>query len=101
MQLKHDNETAGKTSARASRRQTMRFFTHFYLENHMHFQDYYKLKLRLGNFDDKIYNKFLKYCIEIKDHSANTVHRNVGLLKTFLYWALSGKNGQNDHHISV
>ena len=42
MQLKHDNETAGKTSARASRRQTMRFFTHFYLENHMHFQDYYK-----------------------------------------------------------
>ena len=42
MQLKHDNETAGKTSARASRRQTMRFFTHFYLDNHMHFQDYYK-----------------------------------------------------------
>ena len=24
------------------------------------FQDYYKLKLRLGNFDDKIYNKFFK-----------------------------------------
>lgn len=64
------------------------------------FQDYYKLKLRLGNFDDKIYNKFLKYCIEIKDHSANTVHRNVGLLKTFLYWALSKRYTYNNNFIN-
>ncbi|HCO19969.1 MAG TPA: integrase [Flavobacteriaceae bacterium] len=64
------------------------------------FQDYYKLKLRLGNFDDKIYNKFLKYCIEIKGHSANTVHRNVGLLKTFLYWALSKKYTYNNNFIN-
>ena len=64
------------------------------------FQDYYKVKLRLGNFDDKIYNKFLKYCIEIKDHSANTVHRNVGLLKTFLYWALSKKYTYNNNFIN-
>lgn len=64
------------------------------------FQDYYKLKLRLGNFNDKIYNKFLKYCIEIKDHSANTVHRNVGLLKTFLYWALSKKYTYNNNFIN-
>ena len=64
------------------------------------FQDYYKLKLSLGNFDDKIYNKFLKYCIEIKDHSANTVHRNVGLLKTFLYWALSKKYTYNNNFIN-
>lgn len=64
------------------------------------FQDYYKLKLRLGNFDDKIYNKFLKNCIEIKGHSANTVHRNVGLLKTFLYWALSKKYTYNNNFIN-
>jgi len=64
------------------------------------FQDYYKLKLRLGNFNDKIYNKFLKYCIEIKDHSANTVHRNVGLLKTFLYWAMSKKYTYNNNFIN-
>lgn len=64
------------------------------------FQDFYKLKLRLGNFNDKIYNKFLKYCIEIKDHSANTVHRNVGLLKTFLYWALSKKYTYNNNFIN-
>jgi len=64
------------------------------------FQDYYKLKLSLGNFDDKIYNKFLKYCIELKDHSANTVHRNVGLLKTFLYWALSKKYTYNNNFIN-
>ena len=43
---------------------------------------------------------FLKYCIEIKDHSANTVHRNVGLLKTFLYWALSKKYTYNNNFIN-
>ncbi|MDO5655776.1 MAG: tyrosine-type recombinase/integrase [Flavobacteriaceae bacterium] len=52
------------------------------------FQNDTKLKISLGNFNDKIYNKFLKYCIEEKKHSANTLHRNVGLLKTFFFWAL-------------
>ena len=41
------------------------------------FQKDYKVKITLGNFDEKLYNKFLKYCIEEKKHSANTVHRNV------------------------
>ena len=67
------------------------------LEN---FQEEYKLKLSLGNFDEKIYNKFLKYCIEEKDHSANTVHRNVGLLKTFFYWTLSKKYTYNNAFIN-
>ena len=39
------------------------------------FQNYYKIKISLGNFNEKMYNKFLKYSVEIKDHSANTVHR--------------------------
>lgn len=64
------------------------------------FQDKLKIKLTLGNFDEKTYNKFLKYCIEEKDHSANTVHRNVGLLKTFLYWALNKKYTYNNSFIN-
>ena len=55
------------------------------------FQKDYKVKITLGNFDEKLYNKFLKYCIEEKKHSANTVHRNVGLLKTFLGWSFEKK----------
>ncbi len=64
------------------------------------FQNYYKLKISLGNFNEKIYNKFLKYSVEIKDHSANTVHRDVGLLKTFLYWALNKKYTFNNEFIN-
>jgi len=64
------------------------------------FEKDYKIKLTLGKFNDKLYNKFLKYCIEEKKHSANTVHRNVGLLKTFLLWALNKKYTYNNDFIS-
>ncbi len=60
------------------------------------FQKDYKIKVSLSGFNDKLYNKFLKYCIEEKQHSANTTHRNVGLLKTFLYWALDKKYTYNN-----
>ncbi|SMO85227.1 Site-specific recombinase XerD [Chryseobacterium rhizoplanae] len=59
-----------------------------------------KVKITLGKFDDKLYNKFLKYCIEEKKHSANTLHRNVGLLKTFLLWALNKKYTYNNNFIT-
>ena len=64
------------------------------------FQSYSKIKITLGNFNVKIYNEFIKYCIEIKDHSANTIHRDVGLLKTFLYWALNKKYTYNNDFIN-
>lgn len=64
------------------------------------FEKDYKIKLTLGKFNDKLYNKFLKYCIEEKKHSANTVHRNVGLLKTFLLWALNKKYSYNNDFIA-
>lgn len=66
----------------------------------LEFQNYSKIKITLGNFNEKIYNKFLKYCIEIKDHSANTIHRDVGLLKTFLYWTLNKKYSYNNDFIN-
>lgn len=64
------------------------------------FESNYKVKITLGKFDDKLYNKFLKYCIEEKKHSANTLHRNVGLLKTFLLWALNKKYTYNNNFIT-
>ncbi|WP_144283875.1 tyrosine-type recombinase/integrase [Chryseobacterium echinoideorum] len=64
------------------------------------FESNCKVKITLGKFDDKLYNKFLKYCIEEKKHSANTLHRNVGLLKTFLLWALNKKYTYNNSFIT-
>lgn len=64
------------------------------------FQNAYNLKLSLGSFNEKIFNKFLKYSIEVKKHSANTVHRDIGLLKTFLYWCLKKKYTFNNNFIN-
>ncbi|EFK36250.1 site-specific tyrosine recombinase XerC [Chryseobacterium gleum] len=64
------------------------------------FESTCRVKISLGKFDDKLYNKFLKYCIEEKKHSANTLHRNVGLLKTFLLWALNKKYTYNNNFIT-
>jgi len=64
------------------------------------FESNCKVKITLGKFDNKLYNKFLKYCIEEKKHSANTLHRNVGLLKTFLLWALNKKYTYNNNFIT-
>lgn len=64
------------------------------------FESNCKVKISLGKFDDKLYNKFLKYCIEEKKHSANTLHRNVGLIKTFLLWALNKKYTYNNNFIT-
>jgi len=64
------------------------------------FQKDYKVKITLGKFDEKVFNKLLKYCTEEKKHSANTIHRNIGLLKTFLGWALSKKYTYNNDFIN-
>ncbi|MBI9041686.1 tyrosine-type recombinase/integrase [Lutibacter sp.] len=47
-----------------------------------------KFNLIFNKIDQDFYNSFLNYCITIRKHSANTLRRNVGLLKTFLNWSL-------------
>ncbi|SIS84500.1 Site-specific recombinase XerD [Kaistella chaponensis] len=59
-----------------------------------------KHKLSLGKFDEKTFNKFLKFCVENREHSANTVHRNIGLLKTFLLWAFNKKYSFNNSFVN-
>lgn len=66
----------------------------------LEFQRDYKVKITLGRFDEKVFNRFLKYCTEEKKHSANTIHRNIGLLKTFLGWALNKKYTYNNDFIN-
>ncbi|MDW5290934.1 tyrosine-type recombinase/integrase [Formosa sp. PL04] len=56
----------------------------------------YKYSLRFNTINKKFYNAFIKYCVEEKKHSANTLSRNIGLFKTFMYWAIENKYTYND-----
>ena len=43
----------------------------------------------------------LNYCIQTKEHSANTLRRNIGLFKTFLNWALENKHTNIKKRLSI
>mgnify|MGYP000007252497 CR=1 FL=1 len=45
-------------------------------------------KIHFNQINKSFYNSFVNFCVTEKKHSANTLRRNVGLFKTFLYWAL-------------
>lgn len=55
------------------------------------FADDNNYSLRFNNINKEFYNLFIKYCVEIKNHSANTLSRNIGLFKTFMFWALENR----------
>lgn len=59
-----------------------------------------KTKLRFDKINNEFFNKFISYCVKTKKHSTNTLSRNIGLLKTFLFWALRNKYTYNDAFIS-
>ena len=52
------------------------------------FESNRKYKLTFNSITDKFYTEFTDYCMNEKGHINNTFSRNVGLLKTFLFWAL-------------
>ncbi|WP_430412858.1 tyrosine-type recombinase/integrase [Kordia sp.] len=52
------------------------------------FETYLKKKIHFNQINKTFYNSLIDFCINQKKHSANTVRRNVGLFKTFLYWSL-------------
>jgi integrase len=54
-----------------------------------------KTSLHFNKINDRFYNDFINFCITIRKHSANTLRRNVGLLKTFLNWALENNYTYN------
>ena len=47
-----------------------------------------KKKIHFNQINKTFYNGLLGFSINTKKHTANTIRRNVGLFKTFLYWAL-------------
>lgn len=62
-----------------------------YKYNKTHLQDfeiYRKKKIHFNQINKSFYNSLIEFFVKGKRHSANTVRRNVGLFKTFLYWAL-------------
>jgi integrase len=63
------------------------------LEN---FQTDTGFNLVFHNINKKFYNSFIHYCVEEKKHSANTLSRNIGLFKTFMFWAVNNKFTYND-----
>lgn len=51
------------------------------------FQESRGKKIHFNQITKSFYNDFIKYCVFEKKHSANTLKRNMGMFKTFLYWA--------------
>lgn len=56
------------------------------------YQTYSKKQLHFNNINTDFYNSFIDYCVTIKKHSANTLSRNIGLFKTFMYWAFNNNH---------
>ncbi|APG66320.1 integrase [Tenacibaculum todarodis] len=55
------------------------------------FEESRKYKITFNSITQKFYTEFTDYCMVERGHINNTYSRNVGLVKTFLFWAL--KNG--------
>lgn len=63
------------------------------------FETYRKKKINFNQIDLDFYNSLLEFFIEEKKQGANTIRRNVGLFKTFLYWSESkGHTYKTDFH---
>ena len=45
-------------------------------------------KLNFNSINDKFHAEFTDYCMNERNHINNTYTRNLGLIKTFLYWAV-------------
>ena len=50
-----------------------------------------KFKITFSRINDKFHAEFTDYCMNEPGHINNTYSRNLGLIKTFLFWAV--KNG--------
>jgi integrase len=57
----------------------------------LRFQEHRDYNVTFNNINDRFHAEFTEYCMGDLGHINNTFSRNMGLLKTFLFWAL--KNG--------
>ncbi len=52
------------------------------------FQNYSKKSIHFNSINQSFYKSFCHFCVTEKGHGANTLRRNMGMFKTFLYWSL-------------
>jgi site-specific recombinase XerD len=53
----------------------------------LEFEKAKKYKLTFSKVNNSFYTELTDFCYEYKDHFTSTFSRNVGLFKTFMYWA--------------
>lgn len=58
-----------------------------------------KYKLTFSNINDSFHREFTGYCMDDLKHINNTYSRNLGLFKTFMFWARKKKYTYNDAFI--
>lgn len=67
------------------------------IKNHLiEFEKQSNYRLTFSNINEKFYTDFTDYCYTTLDHGTNTFARNVGLFKTFMFWAFDKKITYND-----
>lgn len=54
-----------------------------------------KYKLTFNSINEKFHAEFTDFCMNERNHINNTYSRNMGLLKSFLYWALENEYTYN------
>lgn len=67
----------------------------YFKNNLMEFQTQSNRKITFESINQSFYNDFLKFSVATKKQSANTLHRNIGLFKTFLHWSVKNKKSTN------
>lgn len=62
----------------------------------LEFEQVKKYKLTFPRINQKFYTELIDFCYEYRNHYVNTFNRNLGLIKTFLFWSL-----ENEYHYNV
>lgn len=67
------------------------------IKNHLEeFEKKKNYRLTFSKINDKFLTEFTDYCYTTLDHSTNTFSRNLGLFKTFMFWALDKRYTYNN-----
>jgi len=67
------------------------------IRNHLNnFERAKKYKLTFNKVNEKFHTEFTDYCMNDLGHINNTYARNLGLVKTFMFWALEHNYTYND-----
>lgn len=70
------------------------------IKNHLkNFQKQKKFALTFNKINNRFYTEFTDYCYRVCNHNTNTFSRNMGLFKTFMFWALKEKYTYNNSFV--